>query len=342
VIDWGDMKSSWPALFVVAAACGGGSPDPNPAVDGATADGAPLADATNPDGPVPPADAAPGDGPAPDGGSPACGNAHADVTPIEGTEGIAIAADGTIYYSQDGAVGRLLPDGTRDDRWAVLDGPDGGNTPDVGTVWGLALTGTHLYAASPDSNSIWKVSLSGSQVENWVEVADGSPNGLILGADGLLYVSAFSQGQIFRVDPMQAHPQAIRVTDQNADGLDQPNGLYSVDASHLVAIDYADGDVWELTLANGQETNRTRRTRITNGNLDGITRDAQGRWYFTDQRGRRVVQRPADLSAPGGAEHTVGGTISSPANLEFGRGALSCQDLYVTSGRAMARIVIDN
>jgi len=316
-------------LLVVLAACGGsGSGDDDPdAPPGNNPDGA------APDGP------APGDGggdPPPDSGVPVCGTAQPDLKDIKGTEGIAIAADGTIYYCQREAIGRLTPQGDNNAAWATLKGAT--------TVWGLALTDEYLFAGSPTTDSIWRVALKDASVKEWLPSA-GEPNGVIIGADGALYYSHHvDNGVVYRVDPKRepATREAVTIDAPSAgDVIAKPNGLYSIDDKHLIVLSYSQGKVWELTLNNGKEVSRTSRKTITggmgSGTLDGITRDGDGRWYITDQKHRRVVRVSSDfLSAP----QDIGSTVTSPANLEFGRGALSCSDLYVTSGGVMQRIAV--
>ena len=45
----------------------------------------------------------------------ACGTDTVPLSMIRGTEGIAIAPDGTVYYSQSGALGRRVPGGAAED-----------------------------------------------------------------------------------------------------------------------------------------------------------------------------------------------------------------------------------
>jgi sugar lactone lactonase YvrE len=307
----------------LAAACGGDD-DAVGSVDAAP--GADVDAATPVDGATADADD-PGDN---------CGQLQPDVRAITGTEGLAIGDDGTLYYSQNRGIGRLLPGQARDDDWAALSGSGG-------QVWGLALTSTHLYVGYPSDDSIWRVDRVSGEAAEWLADA-GDANGVIIGADGALYYSDFGGGEVYRVD--LASKDRTQVTDASpAPGEDfgQPNGLYSVDAEHLLVLAYGAGQVWELTLAEGEETDRALRATIEGGaRLDGITRGPDGSWYLTDNRGGDVVRRPADFAEPAGAEDIVSTSeIGGAANLVFGRGALGCNDLYVTSSGAMVRITID-
>jgi streptogramin lyase len=313
------------AIALVSAAliagCGGddaaiaGDAAPDTDVDGAPTSDAATADADDP--------------------ADNCGQLQPDVRAITGTEGLAMGDDGTLYYSQNRAIGRLQPGQARDDDWAALAGTGG-------QVWGLALTASHLYVGYPSDDSIWRVDLETGTASEWLADA-GDANGVIIGADGALYYSDFSGGEVYRVD--LATRERTQVTDPTpAQGTDfaQPNGLHAIDAEHLLVLAYGAGQVWELTLASGVETDRTLRASVDGARLDGITRGPDGRWYLTDNSGGDVVRRPADFAEPAGAEDIVStGTVGNAANLLFGRGALGCNDLYVTSSGAMVRITID-
>ena len=256
-----------------------------------------------------------------------CGSVTPDVSGITGTEGLAIAPDGTIYFSQSKAIGRWRPGQAVESPWKRITGA-GGNT-----VWGLALTDTHLYVGYAGNNSLWRFDLTTGAGEEWLASA-GQPNGVIIGADGALYYSDFAGDQVYRVDLATKER-----TEVLAASIAQPNGLYSIDPTHLLVLSYPDGDVWELTLRDGVETARTRKVN-TSGRLDGITRGADGRWYITDNSGGDVLVRNADFSAPAGGGVLNTEPVRSAANLVFGRGALSCDDLYVTSRDGMQRITV--
>ena len=89
----------------------------------------------------------------PDAG--ACGTTSPPLAMISGTEGLAIAADGTIYNSQNGYVGRWVAGAvTAVDQWVALAGAT--------TVWGMAIAADGmLYVATPGVGSkIWKIDTS--------------------------------------------------------------------------------------------------------------------------------------------------------------------------------------
>ncbi len=260
---------------------------------------------------------------------PACGNEQLPVAQITGTEGIAIAPDGTLYYSQDGAIGRRRPGMAPEDAWVAL--------PGVGTVWGLAYDEASgvLYVAVPGSNNgkLMKIDTAAAAPTATVLYpgANGA-NGLVIGPDGALYYSAGSK--VYRVDL-----QGQRTQVNGTQGVPGANGLFFASPTNLLVLAYNSGEVWELTLdASMHETARTKKVTVPNARLDGIARDEQGRWYLGDNGGGRLLRYRADWT---GLE-TLLPNVPSAANVVFGRGALSCTDVYVASGDTLGRFVGDS
>lgn len=279
-----------------------------------------------PDGPVISADADPGapDAAPPDGAIATCGDGVLPTGDVTGTEGIAIGPDGTLYYSQSGAVGRVTPGGAAEDGWAALGG---------GTVWGMAVSpaGNMLYVASPSTQTIFQVDTSTGAVDPLYENA-GNPNGLVIGPDGAVYYTHFAaMGRVYRVAP--ASGTRSEVTAQAIPGA---NGLYFASPTELYVLAYQAGDVYRLTLdASGVESAREVVASL-DGALDGIGRDAEGRWYVTDNGGGRLLRVAADWSNDADPEVLLTG-IGAAANVAWGKGALDCNDVYVASAGSLGR-----
>nr|MBK7067620.1 hypothetical protein [Deltaproteobacteria bacterium] len=147
------MRRALPFSFALIAAC---SSDPavTPITDAGTDTGiavdAPAVDAPAVD--VPAADV-PVTG---DSGTPArCGAERPDISAVRGTEGLVIAADGTIYFSQSRGVGRVRPGMAPESRWASL-------PMAASTVWGIALdvANQRLLVGSPATSTIYAVDLT--------------------------------------------------------------------------------------------------------------------------------------------------------------------------------------
>lgn len=264
--------------------------------------------------------------PSPDGPTTSCGSGVAPAGEITGTEGAAIAADGTVYYSQTGGVGRWVPDeAAPSDDWVSLAG--------TSTVWGMAIAEEgHLYVATPPSGAtagiIWEIDTTAASPNGTILFPSaGSPNGLTLGPDDAVYYGDFAGGDVYRVD---GDGNRTAVSDPNTP-FDAPNGvLFDADGTLLVA-EYFAGEIWRVTLdANHAETARELLTDDA-GRPDGIARDDEGRYYVTDNGGGRVLRYDASF----GNQEILEQNVSAAANMAFGRGALRCTDLYVTSSGAM-------
>lgn len=246
-----------------------------------------------------------------------CGTARPDVSTIRGTEGLIIGRDGTIYYSQSGAVGRMTPDGTQEDDWAELG-------KGVGQVWGLALDAANetLYVGAPSSNTVYAVTVSTGAVATFVPSA-GSPNGLTVGPDGALYFSDFGGGAVRRatVDGM---------TTVTTSSIPQANGVAFDAEGRLIVLSYGSGRLLRLTLTDGVETSREAMVATGLGNPDGVALDANGDFWVTDNGGslRHVI-------AATGTNTNELGSISAAASVDFGAGPLDCHDIYIASSGAV-------
>ncbi|MCB9593426.1 MAG: SMP-30/gluconolactonase/LRE family protein [Sandaracinaceae bacterium] len=254
-----------------------------------------------------------------DAGGPSCGSARPDVSGIGGTEGLVIARDGTLYYSQTGAVGRLQPGGTPENAWVSVGG---------GTVWGLALDAANetLYVGVPGTG-VRAIDLTAATPAATTVATGGSPNGLTVGPDDALYYSDFSAGRVYRLAPGGTPTEVTTTTIASANGV-----AFLPDGTLLVAS-YATGVLHRLTLTAGAET--ARATFATGlGSADGLALDADGNVYVGSQSsGGRLIRLSPDGSSP----TTLLMNVRSIANVEFGAGPLTCTDLYVTSAGMMQR-----
>lgn len=296
----------------------------------APVDGGPGDDAGPPDldaGPTgtdagPGADAGPGSDAGP---AASCAGARPTVSAIRGTEGLIIARDGTIYYSQAGAVGRLVPGGTPENAWAPLPGSPG-------TVWGIALdaANTTLFVGSPSGGgTIFRIDASGATpAVTSFTTAPAAPNGLTIGPDGALYYSDFGDDSVWRVPATGGTP-----TEVTTSAIGSANGVAFDDDGTLLVCSYSSGRLFRLTLTGGVETARAT-VAMGLGSPDGVAVDANGDYWVTNNGSGRLLS----VRASDGMVTTITTpAIGAAASLDFGAGALDCEDLYVASSGGMFR-----
>jgi sugar lactone lactonase YvrE len=254
-----------------------------------------------------------------DAGPPACGAEQPSVAAVRGTEGLAITPDGTIYYSQSGGIGRILPGMAAENDWITGLGS---------TMWGLAYRESDdvLFAASPAAGggTIYRVdtTAAAATAEPFITGA-GQPNGLIVADDGSLLFSDFGGGRVMHAEGEEDPTEVARFS--------QPNGLFIDDDGTLLALSYGAGVVWRITLNDDWTEMSREMVADVDGALDGIGRDDMGRYYLTDNGAGRVLRYDADF----GAEEVLLTGVPNAANLAWGRGPLVCTELYVTSGGTM-------
>ncbi len=306
------------AFALFGAGCGGDAP--RPAIDA----GAPDLGVVD----LGAADLGEDDAGAADLGASSCGNTRPAVTGVRGTEGLVIARDGTIFYSQAGGVGRLAPDGTNEPRWLRIAG--------VSTIWGLALDAANarLFVASPENGTLYATDVA-SPAASPLATGLGAPNGLTLGPDGALYASDFETGTVFRVDAATGVASTVTTS-----AIERANGLAFApgDPTTLYALSYSRGTLLALTLDAAHVETARRTVARALGNPDGVTLDAAGRFYVSDNGGGRVLRLEAD--GTGATELAADGTIGAAANLAFGVGPLDCHDLYVASSGVLGRLAV--
>ncbi len=318
--------------LVALGGCGGGdeTPDAAAAPDAPALDAPATSDAPLDDAPIALDAASSDDASSSDdafsrddaGPAPGCGGMRPDVSSVTGTEGLVITRDGTIYYSQSAAIGRVAPDGTIDDAFAAL-------PRSARQVWGIVpnADNTHLYVGSPSTGAIYDVDLTSAPASvSTLVTGVGGPNGLTLGPDGALYVSDFSGGRVLRIalDAAPATPTVVAT-------IPSANGVAFDDAGHLLVCNYGSGQLIRLTLSGGVES--ARETAASGlGSPDGVALDRDGTLYVTDNGRGRLLRVEAD-----GSTTALLTGVPQAASVEFGAGALDCEDVYVASGGSIAR-----
>jgi glucose/arabinose dehydrogenase len=256
-----------------------------------------------------------------------CGSDRPALQEIKTAEGLVIAPDGTIYFTQPygaGAssyLGRYRPPYAKPElQWLDLGGKALGITIDPKLKM--------LYAGSRDRKKLLAIPLADAPEVR--ELADVEPkiNGLTLGGDDAVYYTDQGGGHVYRVTAAGEKSRVTRTP------LEDPNGLAFGPDGALYVLTYAKARVTRLRLQQGKEVAREPFAEVTGGkNADGIAFDVKGRLYVTAGSLFRIS---AD-----GKTVTALGKLNG-ANAEFGVGPLACNDLYTSgNGQGIARYTAD-
>jgi sugar lactone lactonase YvrE len=256
----------------------------------------------------------------------ACGTERPDLSMTPASEGLVIAADGTIYSSRSGGVARTRPGMATEANWVRLTGAT--------TVWGLALdvANRRLYVGSPGNATVFAVDYTADPPTSTAHLAmAGQPNGLTMGPDGALYYSDFGGGHVYRVEAAGMRTRVTRTP------IAQANGLAFAPDRTLYVNGYGAGQVFRLTLdAMGAETERAM-VATGAGGADGLALDAMGRLYVTAQGSGSLLRYNAD----GTGRTVLRMGMTSPANVEFGAGSLNCSDIYIATGGRPGVVMVE-
>jgi glucose/arabinose dehydrogenase len=255
------------------------------------------------------------------------GTAQPDLKAIRTAEGLVIAPDGTLYFTQpfgagsSGFLGRYKPPYTAPElQWVDLGGKALGITHDPERKI--------LYVGSRDRKKLLAVLLAEHPLV--IELADVEPtiNGVTLGPDRAVYYTDQKGGHVYRVTADGTKTQVTRGPIEDA------NGLAFGPDRNLYVLTFAKAKVTRLELAGGKEKRRDAFAEVTGArNADGITFDEKGRLYVTAGALFRI-------SADGKKVESLGDAYG--ANADFGVGELGCADLYTAgNGKGIMRVAAD-
>jgi sugar lactone lactonase YvrE len=293
----------------------GDAPEGSDTPDAAMAEVAPMPDMATPDMAIVP------------GG---CGNYVAAANTTGGAEGIVVTPEGTLYFSQAGQgqhIGRIRPGMPVERTWVQV-GPN---------VLGITYDPKRklIYAGrrgmgTANPPAVLKIDVSGpTPLVGTLAPAAATINGITLGEDEAVYYTEETGRNVRRVTYF-GQPSLV-----NASPLPgNPNGLaFGPDGKLYIVYFSGNNQVTRLTLTNGGETGReVYLANVGAAGADGIAFDDMGRLFVTAGGQLRRIRAPAM-----GAPQVDMMMASGGANIEFGVGALSCNDVYVGSGNAGIR-----
>jgi sugar lactone lactonase YvrE len=266
-------------------------------------------------------EALPPDMPPPLPGTVTCGSTAAAITNMGGAEGVVVAPDGTLYFSQSSAanfIGRIRPGMPAERNWA----------PTGGQVFGITYDPRRgvLYAARRTGGAaVLKIDVNAAPqpaTPQQLSPAEPAINGITLGEDDAVYYSDQANRNIYRVSAFNTFKSRVNATALPG----EPNGLaFGPDRKLYVVYWTGTNQVTRLILTNGGETGReVFIANVGATNADGAAFDEMGRLWVTAANMLRRIR------ADGASVDMM--MASNGANVEFGAGALSCNDIYVGSG----------
>jgi streptogramin lyase len=240
-------------------------------------------------------------------------------------EQLSFGPDGTAYWCTRGpSIGMYAPPyATANKTWKTIAGAK---------IFGIALDpkSNVLYAGSREApDKMYKIPTANPGMMTSVNlVGNNGINGVTLGPDGnVVYVDQVT-GDVYRLGPSDTTPTKVSTTP-----VMQPNDIaFGPDGLLYITRWTPTATITRLHLQNGMEMSRDTDwvtvqagggAAATHG--DGIAFDSAGNLYTAAQALYMITpSKQVTMVAP-----TAG------AGIEFGCGALSCNDLFYSSGTAV-------
>lgn len=245
-----------------------------------------------------------------------CGSDAVPSDEIALSSGIAIAEDGTLYYTTSDGVGRRLPGESPDPGYVVLAGsPNPRN---------LAIRDDGILFVTDTGNATVHQIDTGQgdpMVSPWLSNADGI-EGLTIDPDGTLYLSNPSSGDILRSATPESASSAL------AETLPGANAMVFDTSDTLIVATRTPAQIWELDMAGGVETGRKMDVdESPDARFEGIGFDDTDHIYVTDESSGSLLRYFFDDNDI--PEELLSGQ-ASPAGLAFSHAQLRC-GVYVAN-----------
>jgi glucose/arabinose dehydrogenase len=257
--------------------------------------------------------------------NPGCGSARPNLDGISTAEGLVIAPDGTIYFTQPASnfLGRYRPPYTQPEvRWLDIGPKALGATLDPKQ--------NVLYIGSRSRKKLLAITLSQPPASKELADVEAGINGLTLGTDGNVFYTDQAGGHVYRVS---SGGEKTQVT---TSPIEEPSGLAFGPDARLYVLTHAKAKVTKLQVWFGKEIDRVAFADVgATGGKDagGIVFDSKGQMYVTATDLFRVSRDGKQVERLGPAPG---------ARAEFGVGPLSCTDLYTAgNGKGISRRQVD-
>ena len=187
-------------------------------------------------------------------------------TPGSQPTGIAAGPDGNLWFTQDGAIGRITPNGMVTE-YPVNSPTDVAAGPD-GNLWFTNIHGT-----------IGRITPAGTIASYSIPTANSDPGGIARGTDGNLWFTEFEGDKIGRITPtgtITEYPLPAGNTEPDDITAAEDGTLWFTQAgAHKIGRITPAGDVIEYPLASDSEA-------------DGIAAGPDGNVWFTDDSNQEI------------------------------------------------------
>ncbi len=277
-------------------------------------------------------DAGPGDTAGP--GNTACGPGVVNRNVITNATGIAVAADGAIYYARENAaqlvIGRVDRLGNHAATWAQPPTPIGNARPRTMRVDSDRRL---LFVVGAGTQSVFAVALDGADFR-WESPRLISPHGVAVRDDGYMLVT-MGDGSIVRMKSDLGPPELTTVL--------VPGTFTTANRPLGIAVS-ASGDVY--VGSSGGRLYRFRQSPAALGLVDSwtvgtlplydVAIDVDGRVYVSEQAPTNATG--SLRSVAGGVTSTVTAVSGRLSALAFARGTLNCGELIIGDLGAAAKV----